>query len=64
MSGPDIDDESLKGVIPRMVDQLFVHIMNAEETMEFTVKVAMMEIYNERIRDLLNRACVGVGMWL
>jgi len=29
--------------------------MDAPSTIEFTVKVSFMEIYMERIRDLLNR---------
>jgi len=42
------------GIIPRMVNTLFDSISNSSEKLEFTVKVSMVEIYMERIRDLLN----------
>eukprot|EP01022_Parablepharisma_sp_SALTPOND_P014511 TRINITY_DN197_c0_g1_i3.p1 TRINITY_DN197_c0_g1~~TRINITY_DN197_c0_g1_i3.p1 ORF type:complete len:948 (+),score=117.39 TRINITY_DN197_c0_g1_i3:5507-8350(+) len=50
----DLDTESLRGIIPRMVDTVFEKISQASETMEFTVKASMLEIYNEKIRDLLD----------
>jgi len=54
MLGPDIDDEENKGIIPRMVGGIFNRIETAPEEIEFTVKVSMIEIYNEKIRDLLD----------
>jgi kinesin family protein 5 len=54
MLGPDIDDEENKGIIPRMVGGIFHKIETAPEEIEFTVKVSMIEIYNEKIRDLLD----------
>lgn len=54
MLGPDIDDEVNKGIIPRMVGGIFNRIETAPEEIEFTVKVSMIEIYNEKIRDLLD----------
>jgi kinesin family protein 5 len=54
MLGPDIDDQVNKGIIPRMVDGIFGMINSAPEDIEFTVKVSMIEIYNEKIRDLLD----------
>jgi kinesin family member 5 len=53
--GADIDDENLKGVIPRIVEQVFASILESPSNMEYTVRVSYMEIYMERIRDLLNR---------
>lgn len=50
----DLDSEEFRGIIPRMVDGIFDRIGMASETMEFTVKAAMIEIYNEKIRDLLD----------
>jgi len=50
----DLDTESLRGIIPRMVDYVFGKIGQASESMEFTVKASMLEIYNEKIRDLLD----------
>ncbi|KAG0197663.1 hypothetical protein BGX28_008813 [Mortierella sp. GBA30] len=54
MMGPSIDDEETKGIIPRIVDQIFASILASPSTMEYTVKVSYMEIYMEKIRDLLN----------
>eukprot|EP00928_Gymnodinium_smaydae_P033197 TRINITY_DN23843_c0_g2_i2.p1 TRINITY_DN23843_c0_g2~~TRINITY_DN23843_c0_g2_i2.p1 ORF type:complete len:718 (+),score=225.32 TRINITY_DN23843_c0_g2_i2:188-2341(+) len=54
MEGPDIEDKESQGVIPRMVWSLFDGIYQAEEHLEFLAKVSIVEIYNERIRDLLD----------
>ncbi|KAG9295474.1 hypothetical protein G9A89_013503 [Geosiphon pyriformis] len=54
MMGADIDNEELKGLIPRIVEQIFHDIIESPSTMEYTVKVSYMEIYMEKIRDLLN----------
>lgn len=54
MLGPDIDDLENRGIIPRMVEGIFNKILSAPEEIEFTVKVSMIEIYNEKIRDLLD----------
>lgn len=54
MMGPsDLADEEMKGIIPRIVEQIFASIMRSDGNTEFTVKVSYMEIYMERIRDLL-----------
>lgn len=49
----NMNDENTKGIIPRIVEQLFSTIYVAPQNMEFQVKVGYMEIYMERIRDLL-----------
>jgi kinesin family protein 5 len=54
MQGPDIEDMEMQGIIPRMVRTVFNRIETASESVEFTVKVSMIEIYMERIRDLLD----------
>jgi kinesin family protein 5 len=54
MLGPDIDNEEQRGIIPRMVGGIFEKIETAPEEVEFTVKVSFIEIYNEKIRDLLD----------
>jgi kinesin family member 5 len=53
MMGSSIDDEEGRGVIPRIVEQIFASIMTSPSTIEYTVRVSYMEIYMERIRDLL-----------
>jgi kinesin family protein 5 len=53
MMGTNIDDDVGRGVIPRIVEQIFESIMTSPSTIEYTVRVSYMEIYMERIRDLL-----------
>lgn len=53
MMGSDIADDSSKGIIPRIVEQIFDRIMRSDGSIEFMVKVAYMEIYMEKIKDLL-----------
>ena len=44
-----------QGIIPRIVSDIFNHIYNMDdENLEFHIKVSYFEIYNERIRDLLD----------
>ncbi|KAI8980532.1 kinesin heavy chain [Pilobolus umbonatus] len=54
MMGADIDDEKTKGIIPRIIEQIFDSILAGPSNLEFTVKVSYMEIYMEKVRDLLN----------
>jgi len=53
MMGTSIDDDDGRGVIPRIVEQIFASILTSPGTIEYTVRVSYMEIYMERIRDLL-----------
>lgn len=53
MMGSDIDDDIGKGIIPRMIEQIFASILTSPSNIEYTVRVSYMEIYMERIRDLL-----------
>lgn len=53
MMGTDMEDEQGRGVIPRIVEQIFASIVASPSNIEYTVRVSYMEIYMERIRDLL-----------
>jgi len=53
MEGPDIFSNENKGLTPRMIDHIFGAMKNMEN-FEITIKISMVEIYNERIRDLLD----------
>lgn len=53
--GPNIDDSEMKGITPRITEQIFSSIMSSPASLEYLVKVSYMEIYMERIRDLLAR---------
>lgn len=56
--GSSIDDQENKGIIPRIIEQIFQSIQMAPTNMEFTVKVAYMEIYMEKVKDLLVRKLI------
>lgn len=50
----DITNDNDKGIIPRAVEALFDGVSEADENIEFTFKVTYVEIYLERIRDLMD----------
>jgi kinesin family member 5 len=51
----EMDDPVKKGVIPRIIEQTFDAIMvHGSANVEYTVGISYLEIYMERIRDLLN----------
>ncbi|EGF83199.1 hypothetical protein BATDEDRAFT_18361 [Batrachochytrium dendrobatidis JAM81] len=50
----DMESSEFKGLTPRIVEHIFDTILNSPSNLEFTVKVSFMEIYMEKIRDLLN----------
>jgi kinesin family protein 5 len=60
MLGPDagaaksMDSLDLQGICPRLVRTLFSRIETAEESILFEIRVSFVEIYLERIKDLLN----------
>ncbi|CAK9870580.1 unnamed protein product [Sphagnum jensenii] len=57
MEGPNmqnLDDSSAKGILPRVAQCIFEFIQAADETSEFLIKLSMVEIYMEKIRDLLD----------
>ncbi|BGP32653.1 hypothetical protein JCM10296v2_004434 [Rhodotorula toruloides] len=54
MMGPDIDNPEMKGIIPRITEQIFASIIASPANIEYLVKVSYMEIYMEKIRDLLS----------
>lgn len=50
-----IGNPEKEGIIPRIINDIFNHIYNMdEENLEFHIKVSYFEIYNEKIRDLLD----------
>jgi kinesin family protein 5 len=52
------NDSELKGIIPRMMDYIFEAIDQSGEDIEFSVKCSFLEIYNEKIQDLLDRKSI------
>ena len=54
----DMDDPDKKGITPRIIEQIFDAILvHGSAQIEYTVGISYLEIYMERIRDLLNPAC-------
>ncbi|XP_042006939.1 kinesin-like protein KIN-1 [Salvia splendens] len=58
MEGPNIIqcDEKQKGLLPRVVDGIFNAIKSSDDIIKYTVKLSMVEIYMERVRDLFDRS--------
>lgn len=54
MEGYSHDNDDLKGIIPRTMETIFNMILNASEDNEYHIKVSMVEIYNEKVNDLLD----------
>ena len=48
------NDEKLMGVIPRMMQYIFILIEKANSDIEYSVKCQYYQIYNEKIQDLLD----------
>lgn len=48
------DPPECAGLIPRMVESTFNSIEEADDTMEYMVQVSYVEIYMERIKDLMD----------
>ena len=49
----EMDEERRQGIIPRMINHVFKFIYQNEGT-DFMIKVSMIEIYQEKIRDLFD----------
>ncbi|CAE7906938.1 KLP1 [Symbiodinium sp. KB8] len=64
MSGPDVDDDELKGIIPRVGDAFFNFAAEADESVEFAIKCSYVEIYMERICDLLVHEDPNMGVYI
>ncbi len=60
--GSDIDNTELKGVIPRITERIITAINTVPENMQFTLRVNYMEIYMEKIRDLLAREWIDCAV--
>ena len=53
MYGQDILDEYSKGIVPRAARQIFNHIRERDLEVEYSIRVQMVEIYKENLKDLL-----------
>ena len=57
----EMDEERKQGIIPRMISHVFKHIYSNEDT-DFMIKVSMIEIYQEKIRDLFDVTRVNLNI--
>eukprot|EP00092_Neocalanus_flemingeri_P023296 GFUD01025260.1.p1 GENE.GFUD01025260.1~~GFUD01025260.1.p1 ORF type:complete len:971 (-),score=342.32 GFUD01025260.1:289-3201(-) len=57
-----INDSTLQGIIPRIVNDIFNHIYSMEENLEFHIKVSYFEIYLDKCRDLLDPSKVNLAV--
>lgn len=48
------DNSERRGILPRIVDDIFNQIYEMDENLEFHIKVSCFEIYLDSIRDLLD----------
>ena len=55
MYGPDIFDDIYKGIIPRIVEDIFNYVEKADENIDFQFKLSVLEIYKEVMYDLLSQ---------
>ena len=55
MYGPDIFDDIYKGIIPRIVEDIFNYVEKADDNIDFQFKLSVLEIYKEVMYDLLNQ---------
>ena len=62
MEGADIHSSDSRGIVPRSLEQLFVGVNEAAATIDFQFKVSYVEIYMEKIRDLLDSNRVKVNL--
>ena len=53
MYGPDFYDKN-KGIIPRIISDIFNYVENSEEHINFQFKLSICQIYKEIIYDLIN----------
>ncbi|ODV88186.1 hypothetical protein CANARDRAFT_26336 [[Candida] arabinofermentans NRRL YB-2248] len=49
-----LEDDDLKGLIPRIFEQVFQCIQDSSNRIEYIVGVSYLEIYNDSLQDLLN----------
>ena len=55
----EMNNNAAQGIIPRMIEHVFDFI-HSQEGSEFMIKVSMIEIYLEKIRDLLDLSRVNL----
>jgi kinesin family protein 5 len=57
-----LDNPEKEGIIPRIIRSVFCHMFNSSEDIEYTVKASMIEIYMEKIKDLVDPTKVNLNV--
>lgn len=60
MSGV-LEDNELKGIIPRIVEKIYL-IIASNDTVEYNIKVSLCEIYQEKLKDLLDTSKTNLNI--
>ena len=55
------DDNNLKGIIPRVVKDMFEFIAD-NENLEFIVQVSIVDIYKDKIKDLITNNDININL--
>jgi kinesin family protein 5 len=57
-----LDNPEKEGIIPRMIRNVFNYILHSSSDIEYTVKLSMVEIYMEKIKDLIDTTKVNLSV--
>lgn len=60
MQGYDIHHPDLAGIVPRMVQHIFASVRASPDNIEFELKLSIVEIYLEKIKDLLDTTKINL----
>ena len=60
--GPEHVPEEDRGIIPKVIRHLFNYIDEAGKEIKFLVRCSYLEIYNEKVLDLLNLSKENEGL--
>ena len=56
-----IEDNNLKGIIPRAVKDVFEFISD-NDNLEFIVRISIVDIYKDKIKDLLSNSDININL--
>ncbi len=60
--GPEHVPEEDRGIIPKVIRHIFNYIDEAGKEIKFLVRCSYLEIYNEKVLDLLNLSKENEGL--
>ena len=49
-----LENPELEGIIPRMINHVFTHVSKSHDDIDYMIKVSIVEIYMEKLKDLLD----------